>query len=355
MAAFRAITGRASQRRPEDLVCDHEDIGFSLGESLTFVSSETPDSDRDGGEETAPGIEGPKWEPLQCERVRASSTLDQAKTLYQCRTCGHVQMSAKACERRTASKPSKTLRHAERRARSRCQLARQRYMDQCNHVHLSSQIYLQSVRSPTTDPRLIDTAHFQFTNDDAELNERHQALQQAEEHLDSIERHIYEEEDRTEARRTSVIRTSYQEAVLDDDASEVSEASTKTAPVLKKHFILAGNVFVLEERLTELDLNHQEAGAASPLSFDQAPGGGERLYQQKRLELLDKLEIGRCRLQESREACLVQGLDPERFRYRRISGQSRKDGPLSEANTRDAGPANVYDIVSGWLQQDIND
>lgn len=116
------------------------------------------------------------------------------------------------------------------------------------------------------------------------------------------------------------------EAVFDDDDSTSDVYSPSTIPiVVGEYFRIAGEAYIENERLVDLEHEHEAQLAAFDCgeNMDECIADTESTYQRKRQELGLTLAILHYRLHAQRDACVAQGFDPERYRYRRFSSHQR--------------------------------
>lgn len=113
------------------------------------------------------------------------------------------------------------------------------------------------------------------------------------------------------------------------DDSESDRSSTSDVPtVVEEYFEAAGEAFVVDERLMDLENEHHDLAMARQRDCGQEEDPSrssvefENIYKRTKLELGGTLAILHYRVDARRDACLAQGIDPERYRYRRLSNHS---------------------------------
>ena len=104
---------------------------------------------------------------------------------------------------------------------------------------------------------------------------------------------------------------------IEDDASEVSDASSNAPEDLSEYFRLARAAFILKERLREMSLDSTDKDAISEGNITASAGSEHE-------GLIQSLQFAQEELNAQRAKCLDRGLDPERYRHRRISSQSTR-------------------------------
>ena len=106
--------------------------------------------------------------------------------------------------------------------------------------------------------------------------------------------------------------------------SELSETSSCDPPMLEEYFDKAREIFVIRERIAELEQQTEEA------AVQHADGNGlvgtetKSEVNRARQTLVGALVIAESELHELRESCIRQGIEPEHKRYRRISEPTKR-------------------------------
>lgn len=113
------------------------------------------------------------------------------------------------------------------------------------------------------------------------------------------------------------------DAACEDAMSEVSDSSSDTPETLSEYFVCKSEVNVLQDRITELLFAMAERATdespSSDTGLDRADAEEPRMQV-----LLEAVCAARMRADDQLAICLAQGLDPEKFRYRRSSGTSER-------------------------------
>ncbi|KAK3712228.1 hypothetical protein LTR37_009090 [Vermiconidia calcicola] len=249
----------------------------------------------------------------------AATVQKQTNSAVSCATCGQRQPSGAASEDVSDLEVCESLRHAERIARTQYQVSRSRYADQRKHALSSAQVWSESFpqcrqESSKDGTTISDTLWNRVLDEQKELDDRDRAVQQAEHRLDEISRSIANQKDVANAQEDCSTWVDEQAADLDHGAF-----SSDMEYFLEEYFAAAGKVFVMEERLVELDLEHEKSYMRSPDVARQGIPPCDEDLQKKRVGLATALEIARGRMQDKKEACLAQWLNPDDFRYRRMS------------------------------------
>jgi hypothetical protein len=301
---------------------------------------------------------------LERQRTRASN---MSGTIYEAPMAKGTEplCSTKSVDRLEAScKLPMALLHEMQNARSHLQIALQRDVDSRKHSlasiqHLSNAL-VQLAQHPSADRSMVDILRNQCLEDSTDLSERFGDVLKAQEVFESSLKKLAEYEDRMGTGCTCTRGSNAAHATYDRDGmSEVSQTSSKAPPVLERYFELAGEEYVVDERLTELDVEHQEAltkyrknRSGCGHQAQESPSNAEDLYRQRRRELVEARGIARGQLQVQRDICLSQGINPEHHRYRRMTapGGKRLSGRDILQDLQTSGSKLAHDNVTAWLQ-----
>lgn len=178
---------------------------------------------------------------------------------------------------------------------------------------------------PVSDPLDGDNTHLQriLVADDQERSRRKQSLPATREQRSQVNlpRHSF----RNDAPSASVDNSSNEpaslkdgpEAAEEDTISAVSDSSSHVPDDLNDFFDCAREVNLRIEQISELRFDMSERQGASELP---QPGVEDDETKFKALEAA--LVIARQRASEQRAICLAQGIDPDVYRYRRLSRTS---------------------------------
>ena len=109
-----------------------------------------------------------------------------------------------------------------------------------------------------------------------------------------------------------------EEGFVDESALEVPDEDLTTPTVVEDYHNCAGEVFVIDERLGDAQVDLEER-----LTLEQQDGGfldgSSQALQLRLLRLNESLVEALRRLLDRKDDCFKQGIDPEQFRYRRMS------------------------------------
>ena len=114
---------------------------------------------------------------------------------------------------------------------------------------------------------------------------------------------------------------------FDDSASAISESSSNAPNDVNEYFRLCREIFLIKERISELTLD-EAASVESMANSESATNLG--YFEAKRKELNYALENVQQEMDAHREACLARGINPERFRHRRLSSRPSKNDNVAE-------------------------
>jgi hypothetical protein len=96
---------------------------------------------------------------------------------------------------------------------------------------------------------------------------------------------------------------------------------------VNEYFRLCQDIFLIKERISELTLD-QAASVESTAILNSAPN--VEYFEAKRKELNHALRNVQQEMEAQRETCLVRGLNPERYRHRRLSSSPSKNDNVTE-------------------------
>ena len=117
------------------------------------------------------------------------------------------------------------------------------------------------------------------------------------------------------------------EGAVDDSASVISDSSSNTPGDVYEYFRLCREKFLIHERIRDLTLDEaasMESCSPSKEVLDKT------CFAAKRAELQQALDTTEQELQIQKEACLARGLNPERYRHRRISSHPTNHETITE-------------------------
>ena len=194
----------------------------------------------------------------------------------------------------------------------------------------------------------------------AEMQSLHQRYVECQQRLKALEDRVTSEQNgkRSDCDCTTAFETPH-DTYVDDAASAVSDSSSDAPTILRDYFNNARIAFIQNERLHELDAEHDEK-LSSQRSENECDAGSihhdetfERTYRLRRQKFSEALAVASHEAEALKQACLVQGIDPEHHRYRTPSDRSvARDVPdqLFGFDVQHNGPKALYDSVIGWLQ-----
>lgn len=138
------------------------------------------------------------------------------------------------------------------------------------------------------------------------------------------------------------------------EPSDVSDTSSNGPSELEDYFDKAGEVFVVKDRLADLeqefDEHRQHVQWRCEANDHSATSGtiAEERYAVERQRLLAELAVAESELSTLRQACLRRGIEPEHARYRRMSERNEKPvGLFSDYCTNLVSPIRlIRDAVS---------
>lgn len=109
---------------------------------------------------------------------------------------------------------------------------------------------------------------------------------------------------------------------------EHSDTSSIAPSVLEDYFDKACEIFVAKEQLTELDYEQhfQIAPAQSEAQqhddLHSIGANADSEYNSRRERLIEAIAVSEAELHDLRQACILQGIEPQLHRFRRVSQQS---------------------------------
>jgi hypothetical protein len=162
---------------------------------------------------------------------------------------------------------------------------------------------------------------------------------------------IYGWQPGTTQRDPAMPRPSSPKVADEDCESAISDSSSATPDVLRDYFGRAGEVYVARERLNELEADLEDDILDTDNEIEArgrcsgTPDTTSQRIREKHQHLSDALALAQHTLFMQKLCCLRQGVDPEKFRYRRISPQRRR-------RTR---KAHVQAMVVEWLELEDED
>ena len=130
---------------------------------------------------------------------------------------------------------------------------------------------------------------------------------------------VAQQQDRLVPVRVNVSQFAVPPNFQDDN---ISVASSDIPDEAELYFEAARDVYVIDERVTEVEMEYQEVLAARSALHTETEAAQEEADQtreQQLLELIQELSAKYDLLHLRLKACLDIGIDPERFRYRRLS------------------------------------
>ena len=116
--------------------------------------------------------------------------------------------------------------------------------------------------------------------------------------------------------------------------TELSDTSSNAPSAVEDYFDKAREVFVIKERLAELDQEQSDRTSQSQSELEQNDSSrcddreSDDDYHSQRQQLLEALVLAESELHDLREACLRDGIEPELNRYRRISERQDQSGEM---------------------------
>ena len=116
--------------------------------------------------------------------------------------------------------------------------------------------------------------------------------------------------------------------------TELSNTSSNAPPAAEDYFAKAREVFVIKERLAELDQEQSDRSSQLQPEFEESDNSrrddteSEDGYHSQRQKLLEALVLAESELHELREACVREGIEPELNRYRRVSERQDRSSEL---------------------------
>lgn len=103
----------------------------------------------------------------------------------------------------------------------------------------------------------------------------------------------------------------------DDSVSETAEALMNVVPAVEEFFRRARLEFIAKERLEDHDW--EQKNEAGLFAWESSSSKSLEAWQLKRQALVEALCSARQHLEAQRGECLASGVDPEKYRYRRLS------------------------------------
>lgn len=351
MSSQGADSGYISNGFPSGVQQDSAPFTNTLSEDWTIVSRR-PDIPRlsiaaheesPKHEQWAHGLqwaqEGPVIESRgkeESEYLRSSSSLDR----IDCGTASHDVCADRAmliCDIRSAQVHLEMALQHDIDCRTRSLAAIK---------HLSSLPILPTHQSKI-DWLLAEHLQTQCSNDATILSEQHNSVLEAKADLELALKKLAHHECHVEG----------QDSLHEDAMSDASCDSSRTPSALAIYFDLAGQEFVLDERIAEMDVEHNEQLASCQESHNgfqmqELFPQNEGIYRLRRQELVEARKTIHRELQIQRDVCLSQGIDPERYRYRRMTADCQSAKTLDVLQSlRQSAAKPTLDTVTSWLQQ----
>lgn len=119
------------------------------------------------------------------------------------------------------------------------------------------------------------------------------------------------------------------EGFAKSEEDSLSDTSSIAPSVLEDYFDKACEIFVAKERLVELDQAHIDLCSGSASDSQQScdcqifQPETYTEYNNRRQKLHDQLATAQAELNDLRQACIDQGIEPQLNRFRRVSERSR--------------------------------
>lgn len=262
---------------------------------------------------------------------------DVVREMYHAIVNGQLAAAMHSAMHKCADRPI-NFKHEIHLASVRAQTALDEYLECHGCVHSSMEeliAYLDDhLQGVGTRHVPSDEIRQRVADNQQQLNHRSKAVKDAQLWLQTLRTQYQQEQENVEVNSNS--HDAIEPESDDDTKSDISNTSSDVPTVVEEYFQAAREAFIEDERLAELENEYEDLVAASTRDRDgqedpnAAVTNAVKAYRQKRQELGGLLGILHYRLHARREACLDQGIDPEHFRYRRLSHHNRH--PLAESS-----------------------